>query len=53
MAQLEITPKLDSVLRIMMVLKPLNEYVNVDEQELLPFERKGFTVVEWGGTMVK
>lgn len=53
MASLEITPKPDSILRIMMVFKPLNKYIKIEEQQLKPFERKGFTVVEWGGTEVK
>lgn len=49
-AQLKITPQPDSILRIMMVFKPLNEYTKVEEQELKPFVRKGFAVIEWGGT---
>ncbi len=52
LASLKITPQPDSILRVMMVFKPLNEYVEVEEQELKPFVRKGFTVVEWGGTEV-
>lgn len=52
-ANLEISPKPDSILRIMMVFKPLNKPIKVEEQELKPFLRKGFTVVEWGGTEVK
>jgi len=51
-AELNITPRPDSMMRIMMVFKPLNKYINVEEQELKPFTRKGFTVVEWGGTQV-
>jgi hypothetical protein len=50
LAQLKITPQPDSILRIMMVYKPLNEYIEVEKQELKPFIRKGFTVIEWGGT---
>ncbi|BFT94155.1 MAG: hypothetical protein MNSN_06850 [Minisyncoccus archaeiphilus] len=49
-APLNITPKPDSVLRVFMVYKPLNHKVDIVEQEIIPFERKGFTVVEWGGT---
>lgn len=49
-AKLKITPKPDSILRIMMVFKPLDEYTKVEEQELKPFVRKGFAVIEWGGT---
>jgi hypothetical protein len=51
-AALKITPAPDSILRVMMLFKPLEEPVIVKEQELKPFKRKGFTVVEWGGTKV-
>lgn len=49
-AQLTIFPKPDSILRVFMVYKPLNEKIEIEEQEIKSFERKGFTVVEWGGT---
>lgn len=52
-AQLEITPQPDSILRIMMLFKPLNKPIKVEKQELKPFVREGFTVVEWGGTKVE
>jgi hypothetical protein len=51
-AVFEIAPKPDSFLRIFMAYKPLDEYIEIEEQELTRFERKGFTVVEWGGTCV-
>ena len=50
-AKLVITPKPDSLLRVFMVYKPLQQKITVPEQELKPFTRKGFTVVEWGGGM--
>ncbi|MBU3158534.1 hypothetical protein KPL37_01950 [Clostridium frigoris] len=53
LAKLNITPKPDSMLRIMMVFKPLSKSIDVKKQELKPFIRKGFTVVEWGGTEIK
>lgn len=49
-APLDISPKPDSMLRVFMVYKPLTERISVKPQVLQPFERKGFTVVEWGGT---
>ncbi len=52
-APLTITPKPDSMLRVFMVFKPLNETINIEPQTFQTFERKGFTVVEWGGTEVK
>ena len=48
-AKLHISPEPDSILRIFMAYKPLDEYTEVEEQKLDTFERKGFTVVEWGG----
>lgn len=52
-AELKVTPKPDSILRIMMLFKPLNKPVKIEAQELKPFVREGFTVVEWGGTELK
>lgn len=52
-AKLNITPHPDSILRVMMVYEPLNKPIEIKEQELKQFERKGFTVVEWGGTKVE
>ena len=43
----------DSVLRIMMAWKASDEAEEIEAQEFETFERKGFTVVEWGGTEVK
>lgn len=52
-AKLEVSPKPDSMLRVFMVYKPLNKPINIEEQKLNSFERKGFTVVEWGGCELK
>lgn len=52
-AKLQIDPTPDSLLRIFMVYKPLDRKIAVEEQNLVPFERKGFAVVEWGGCEVK
>ena len=49
-ARLDITPRPDSVLRVFMAFKPLNQYLSVVPQTMKPFERKGFSVIEWGGT---
>ena len=48
-ALLAVTPRPDSVLRVFMAYRPLNAPVSVPQQELTPFVRKGFTLVEWGG----
>ena len=44
---LNITPKPDSLIRVMMDWKVINKPVNVPEQELITPERTWFTVVEW------
>ena len=53
LAKLTITPEPDSILRVSMVFSPLNRKIEVSPQEINPFEREGFTVVEWGGTELK
>ena len=52
-APLEITPKPDSILRVFMIMKALDEKIEIEEQKLEKFERKGFTVIEWGGSELK
>ena len=47
---LEINPKPDVVIRILMEFMQLDEKINVKEQKLTKVERRGFTVVEWGGS---
>ncbi|MCH2236121.1 MAG: hypothetical protein MK078_17950 [Crocinitomicaceae bacterium] len=51
MAQLKITPTPDALIRVMMVWSPLDEMIDIPQQNLydLSAKRKGFTVVEWGG----
>jgi len=49
-AVMDIQPQPDSVLRVFMVFKPLQNSVSIAPQHLDSFQRKGFTVVEWGGT---
>ncbi len=48
-AVLTITPQPDSMQRVFMVYKPLQEEIEIEEQTLMPFERSGFAVIEWGG----
>ena len=48
-APLTVTPRPDSILRVFMAYRPLTAPVAVPPQELTPFVRKGFTLVEWGG----
>ena len=48
--ELNVTPKPDSMIRIFLTIKKLDKPINIKEQKLAPVERKGFTVIEWGGT---
>lgn len=50
---LTITPEPDNIIRILMAYKPLDEKISVQPQELTTPSRTGFTVVEWGGTLIK
>ena len=52
-AKLEINPKPDSILRVFMVYEKADENTVLPKQEIKPFERKGFTVVEWGGYLAE
>ena len=51
--KLIINPKPDSMLRINMHVKKIDNKIEIKEQTLETFERNGFTVVEWGGTIHK
>ena len=52
-AKLHITPEPDSILRVFMAYKELKQPIEIEEPAITPFERKGFTVIEWGGAEVK
>ena len=47
--KLIIEPTPDSLLRVNIHIKKVNEKVNIKEQKLESFKRVGFTAVEWGG----
>ena len=50
---LEITPKPDTIIRIVMEFKGLEKEIEVKEQKIETPNREGFTAVEWGGTEIK
>lgn len=54
-AKLIIEPQPETVIRVMMITQPLQSKVSVPLQDLssLQKERKGFVVVEWGGSVVQ
>ena len=49
---LQITPAPDSTLRVFMIARPATGREKIAPQTLKPFTRKGFTVIEWGGTLL-
>lgn len=49
-ARLQITPAPDTLIRVFMVFKPVAKRIDIAPQTLKPMTRRGFTVVEWGGT---
>lgn len=50
---LEVKPNPDTIIRIMMDWKALEEYIEIPEQKLNAVQRSGYTVVEWGGSEIK
>ncbi len=52
-AKLTVTPTPDSMLRVFMTYKALEEPIEVKEPVIEPFVREGFCVVEWGGAKIK
>ena len=48
--ELDITPKPDSLIRVFLSIQKLDAPINIKEQKLESYERKGFTVIEWGGS---
>ena len=49
---LKITPTPDTIIRVIMEFKGIDEPFKVQEQKLETPVRDGFTVVEWGGTEI-
>ena len=48
--KLNVTPKPDTIIRIFLSIKKIDSPIEIKEQKLEHVERKGFTVVEWGGS---
>lgn len=49
---LDINPRPDTMIRVLMFFKPLNKKIDVKEQKITTLKREGFTVVEWGGSQI-
>lgn len=43
----------DTLIRVLMQYKSLDQPITVKEQKLMPIARVGFTAVEWGGTEIR
>ncbi len=52
-ARLDISPSPDTQIRVFMVFKNSDSFVEIKEQELSSPERSGFVAVEWGGTELR
>ncbi len=50
---LEINPNPDTIIRVLMTFKGLDNPIDIKEQKLETPIRKGFIAVEWGGTEIK
>lgn len=50
---LEFSVKPDTLIRVLMQFKGLDEPIQVEEQKLETPERNGFVAVEWGGSEIK
>ena len=48
--KINIEPKPDSLLRLVIHIKKVDKKVDIPKQNLTKFQRKGFVAVEWGGT---
>ena len=48
--KLNINPKPDTLIRIFLSIKKIDSPIMIKEQKLEKNERKGYTVIEWGGT---
>ena len=49
---LQVNPKPDSFLRVFLAIKKVTGTISSEEHKLHPFERHGFSVIEWVGSMI-
>ena len=50
---LEFSVKPDTIIRILMQYKAVDDYIEIKEQKIETPKREGFVAVEWGGTEIK
>jgi hypothetical protein len=53
LAPLEIDPKPDTLIRVFLDMQGLERPIDLKGQNLKALKRSGFTVVEWGGLLIK
>ena len=53
LAPLEVSPKPDTIIRVFLDAKGLEKPIPFTAQKLTKIERNGFTLVEWGGLLIK
>lgn len=51
LAPISINPQPDTIIRVFMDYEGLDEYVEVEPQEIVTPQRNGFVAVEWGGAL--
>ena len=51
--ELNINPKPDTLIRLFLSIKKIENIPDIKEQKLEQIERRGFTVIEWGGSNLK
>lgn len=52
-APLAVSPKQDTVIRVLMDYRALSAPLNRPEQKLSALPRQGFTIIEWGGVLYR
>lgn len=52
-AKLKITPTPDTLIRVFITIKSSSHFVDIPMQSLTSRQRKGYSVIEWGGTILK
>ena len=50
---LEVTPVPDTTIRVYMNFKALDEEIELEEQKLEKVTRSGYSVIEWGGSIIE
>lgn len=53
LAPLFVRPKPDTILRIFMDFEGLDTPIDIEPQDIVSVDRRGFTLIEWGGLLVK